>query len=348
MQGGEDISYRRFRVGGVGSGAEAGEDDIAALADLLAAAPEVVASGDDLSPQAQREMLTYPGHDPARDRWVATPRSQPDRLISVGALFKAPTTPRADLLVVTHPDWRRRGIGGELLRRAVAGARALGATDCAANLTDGDAATARFLTARGFTLAGGFTELTAPGDHAFPAPQWPAGFSIRPWRDVGDLATLVEASNTCYAGLWGHNVTTEEEWRHWLPTLDTAGVFFLSGPDGALVGTARAARDAADPDDEGHPATPALTLPLATAAQTEGGGATWRIDAPGVVEPLRNAGLYRALLLHALAWLAPMRPARYVIESWGDAPATLAEYAALGFSVARRQPSYRLPLVTLS
>jgi hypothetical protein len=125
------------------------------------------------------------------------------------------------------------------------------------------------------------------------------------------------AANRCYEGLWGHNTVTPAALEHWLPTLDTRGVFFLFGSDGALVGMVRATPQAAD------------------------GRLVGMVDAPGVVAQWRSADLYRPLLLHALAWLTPQAPTDYRIESWGDDPAVIAAYQAVGFTITRRELIYR-------
>ncbi len=66
-----------------------------------------------------------------------------------------------------------------------------------------------------------------------------------------------------------------------------------------------------------------------------------------MVPALRGAGLYVPLLLWGAAWLArqPGVPvARHLLESWGDDPATIAAYQALGFALERREVGWRLPL----
>ena len=106
--------------------------------------------------------------------------------------------------------------------------------------------------------------------------------------------------------------------------MDPLGIFFLADTAGNVVGMTRAA------------------------TRTAGERLVGVVDAPGVVAELRDAGLYRPLLLHALGWLAAQRPAAYVIESWGDDLAVLADYRALGFETSRRETLYRYPLDPLA
>lgn len=295
-------------------------DDLDALATLLNETPETARFPAEVTQGALVAQLSWPGHAPTRDRWVVTERSAPDRLLGYCSAFKSPTTPRADLLGVTHPQARHQGIGSALLRLALADATALGATDAAIYVNDLDATVAAWVARRGFEAVGAFTALVAAGERSYPLPDWPAGVSIRPWRDDGDLPMLVEASNRCYAGLWGHNVTTEEEWSRWLPELDTRGVFFLADTARGLIGLVRASLA----EDEGR--------------------RVGVIDAPGVIAEARGEGLYRPLLLHAIHWLATERPVEFKIESWGDAPAVIADYHALGFETTRRETLFRRAL----
>jgi len=298
------------------------EDDLLRLYRLCQETPEIARQPGENTIEALREQLNWPGHQPTRDRWIAIERADPLRLVGYSAVFKSPHTPRADTVIMVHPDLRRKGLGAELLRRALADATALGATDAAIYVNEQDAEAATFLVRRGFTVVGAYTELTAVGESRFPRAQWPAGYMIRAWRDESDLPLLVEAANRGFEGQWGHNHATAEEWTQWLPTLDLRGVCFLFDADHAIAGMVRS---------ETRP-TGARLLGV--------------VDAPGVVPALRGAGLYRPLLLHALAWLAPQNPDEYKIESWGDDPAVLDAYRALGFETSRHEELYRYPLTS--
>jgi mycothiol synthase len=248
---------------------------------------------------------------------------EPGALAGYVSVFKSPATPRADFQLVVHPAWRRRGLGSALLRRALDHARALGATDASCYAEEGDAGASAFAAARGLTPAPGYTRLIAPGDTPFPAPTLPDGYTIRPCRGEEDAALFIESANTCYAGLWGHNVLSEDAGRDWFASLDPAGVYFLFAPDGALVGRGHVQRIERDGQPTGY------------------------LDAPGIIPALRGAALYVPLLLWGAAWLAsnPAGPvARYLLESWGDDPTTIAAYQSLGFLLDRRETAYRSPL----
>lgn len=304
-------------------------DDLDALGSLLSAAPETGRFPDEVSSEALVAQWNWPGHLPERDRWVVVEREAPERLLGYAAVFKPPTTPRADLVGVTHPEARGHGIGSTLLRLTLADAAALGASDAMLYVNDLDVHVATWAQRRGFAPVSAFTLLVADGACAYPAPIWPAGVTIRPWRGASDIETLVEASNRCYAGLWGHNITTADEWSRWLPEMDTRGLFFLFAEQRGLIGMVRAS----------------LRVD-AQSMRIREGKTVGIVDAPGVVAEARGDGLYLPLLLHAIAWLAEERPDEVRIESWGDDPAVIKQYRDLGFSETRRETLYRRTLTS--
>jgi len=74
------------------------------------------------------------------------------------------------------------------------------------------------------------------------------------------------------------------------------------------------------------------------------GRRTALVDAPGIVPEYRDQGHYRPLLLNALQWAIQRQVERIEMESWGDAPAVLNEYRALGFDTLQQAISYRRQL----
>jgi len=60
---------------------------------------------------------------------------------------------------------------------------------------------------------------------------------LRSYREVDHLPTLVEALNRGYAGLHGHNYTTEDAFEPHLAELDWDGLLLLFTPDGRVAGT---------------------------------------------------------------------------------------------------------------
>ncbi len=117
-------------------------------------------------------------------------------------------------------------------------------------------------------------------------------------------------ANRSYGDRWGHIIATLDDWAQWLPEIDPRGIAFLFAADGALAGMSRAMLRETD------------------------GRRIGVIDAPGVVPARRSIALYRALMLHAISWLASQDPAEYLVESWGDDPEVIAAYLGLGFAVS--------------
>ena len=299
--------------------------DFPRLVRLLAAVEAVDQSGEDVGEDRVRDLMRAPGHDPAHDRWAAVSPGDPDSLVGYGALWKSPASESAETDGAVHPDWRRRGLGGQLLARALARAGELGACAVGAYAGAGNPAAQAFLRTHGFARIAANTLLRAQADHPFPAPMWPAGYQPRTYAEVADLAVLVEAFNRSHEGLWGHHPVTAEMVAGWLPEMPADGIFLAIAPGGQVAGICRGELD--------------------QRLSARRGAATAYIDAPGVVPEHREADLRRPLLLTAIAWLVPQGPAAIELESWGDAPETLAEYEALGFAVARQALAFRVDLL---
>lgn len=105
------------------------ESDLERLYALLSETPEVARTPDECSMEALTEQMSWPGHIPERDRWVVADRAAPERLLGYSSVFKPPTTPRADLLGVTHPEARGDGLYRPLLLHAIAWLAAQGMVD---------------------------------------------------------------------------------------------------------------------------------------------------------------------------------------------------------------------------
>lgn len=293
------------------------EDDLPRLVRAMAEVEAVDHDGEDSSEETLRGHLTLPGHDPVRDRWVAAAPDDPDTLLGWGFVWVAPGETLATLTGAVHPAWRGKGIGGRLMALALDRARALGATRAGIYAGSRNEAAGAFLRRRGFAAVSANTLLRIAGDVSLPKPDVSSGYTLRTYADNPDLALFQRAVNRCYEGLWGHHTVPEEVVAEWLPTLDPASIFFLIGPDGDVAGTVRTER-------YGEP--------------------IGYVDAPGVVPEHRQDGLYIPLLLVAMRRLREGAPKAIELESWGDAPETLAQYEALGFVVVRQAVAYERAL----
>lgn len=292
-------------------------DDLPAFVQLLQTVEASDQDGEDVREETVREQLALPGHDPARDRWVAFQLDAPASLLGWSFVWRAPSEPMATLSVAVHPAWRRRGIGEALLARATERARELEASMAGIYANARNKAATRFVLKHGFQLVSANTLLRIGGVAPLPEPAFPAGYVLRPYADIQDVTTLMRASNRCYAGLWGHHEISEAFAAEWVQRLRAKDIFVLFAPTGEVVGICRVERF---------------------------GEAVAYIDAPGLVPERRDVNLYGQLVLAAYAHVRRGNPAAVELESWGDAEETLAHYQALGFALVRKTLAYERPL----
>ncbi|HEV8193480.1 MAG TPA: GNAT family N-acetyltransferase [Ktedonobacterales bacterium] len=305
--------YRRFDL----------QRDLAPLVSLLQQVEQADQTGEAVTEAALRERLTWAGQDPALMIWVATlPHNA--SLVGYGRVQKTPHDENADLHIAVHPSWRRQGIGGHLFVHLLERATDLGTRALRAYADVQHEGASRFVCALGFSPVSSYTRLRVSAQQPFPARVLPEGFRTRSYDQIQRVDLYTEAMNHSYEGLWGHVQVTEEDVAGWLPHLNPAGIFLLFAPDDTLAGTCRAELSA--------PPTPAQGAP------------TGLIDAPGVIPQWRDAQLTLPLLFTAIHWLLPQGPTTLELESWGDAPGTLALYRALGFRVIKEEISYRRKL----
>lgn len=314
------ISYRHFVP----------EADLPRLVRLLETVEAADQSGREVSAQSLAEEMTYIGHDPAQDRWVAEAEETSGAIVGFGAIYKPPTGTRADLQLFVHPDYRRRGVGATLLDHLLDRGRQLGARLLGINADARDTAAAAFLRAQDFAPISAYTRLHVPGHVVAPLAAWPAGYAMRGYDPDHDFSTLLDGFNRCYAGLWGHNPVTPEELTTWLPDFQPEGIFFAVGPSGELVGMVRGE--------------------TSERLSTQYDAPTINLDAPGVVRELRDTAgpdLYVPLLVTAWRWARERSPQLVQLESWGDDPRRLRRYQQLGFTPVVQRISYGRDLAPL-
>jgi len=250
-------------------------------------------------------------------RWVvATPAGE---LAGYGVLYQQHQE-RCYGDVKVHPEWRRRGVGRELLAALVRKAAELATRYLAVDVDHSKQDAIRFLLSQGFRFRGDTWSLVAPAALELPAPVWPAGFEVRSYAEVQDLPLMVALSNRTFGDLWGHwentpGLVDEARMADTLDHFDPRGVLVVFDSTGAAVAQCRAL--AATEENASH-----------------------IIDQPGVVPEHRSAGLHAPLALTAAHWLREQdrRPVR--LESWGDPSETIAGYESLGFTLNEHQVSY--------
>lgn len=275
--------------------------DFERLLELLRAAAEADRDGHEVDPERERRFLELEEHNPHSDRWVVEHVSRPGQMLGFGMIWGLPKKP-AQLQIVVHPEWRRRGIGSTLLAALRSRAESLAAPSLGMNAYGSNQSAAAFLRAHGFSVQGRYSHLLGSLRPRFPQPDWPAGWSIRHGDAQLSPQTVVEGFNRAYAGLWGHRDTSLAQVSDWLKEWNPRDFILAYDPRERLAGMCR------------------------TDSQPE----TGYIDAPGLVQAWRQPELYQMLLLEALAYLQACGKQTVELESWGDPPEVLARYEMLG------------------
>jgi mycothiol synthase len=273
-----------------------------------------------------RADLTSPNYDVNQDGWIVEEPGRPDRLIAEGWSVRIVNTERAWIGARVHPAWRRRGLGSELLRRALARAAEQGARYVDGDATGADTPAHAFLREHGFAPTKTWVEMRCPADRALDAPVWPAGYQVRPYSEVQDAAMLTDALNRGFIGHWENRERTVDEITHRLegPSARPEGIFLAFGPAGDVAGVCWA--------------------DISEARNTREGAPVGYINSLGVVPEHRRLGLGRALLLAGMGWLRANGQGAVDLDAMGDNEQALPLYYSVGFAVKRQGTEYRRDL----
>ncbi len=298
--------------------------DIPLLLSLYADVEANDHNGMETREQDLRQQLVLPGYDPLKDRWVVEAPGDPISLVASALVNVSPGARAANANILVHPAWRHRGIGSSLLSMVIDRAGTLKADEVQIYASSNHSAAPAFLQKHGFAPQGAYTELRLENSMRLPPVIWPYGYTMRPYSEVQDLATLTQAMNLCYIPLWGHHEVSEQEMASWLPNFNQQGLFLVFSEKGRAVGISRV-----EPSPE---------------RTFNNGTPTGYIDAPGVVPQHRRLDLYRALVLTGIRWLKDQGQAIIEMESWGDKLEVLKMYRELGFRDLRHLVCYQVTL----
>jgi mycothiol synthase len=233
---------------------------------------------------------------------------------------------------VVHPEWRRRGIGGRLLKRAHQRAQErLGEVTSETVYFDAEcesreAGRVALFASFGMRPARYDLEMAYAPLEDIPEPQFPPGIAVRTWVRGQDDEAVLAVLNETFADHWGFIPVPLEDWLHWAnlprfrPELNLL----------AVAGEEIAGICLCDVNKE-H---------IARIGRKEG----W-VDILGVRRPYRHQGLGRALLLAGLHTLkeAGMESAALGVDAESLTGATRL-YESVGFVEHRRYILYRRPL----
>ncbi len=293
------------------------EEDLPGLLRLYGVIEDHDQAGNRMDEAALRQQLASAGHDPAHDRWVAC-QTENGELIGYSLTWLLGEM--AMLYTAVHPEWRRQGLGTQLLKKAAERASQAGCKAAMLYANDRQKAAVGFLAGQGYEPVGQYTEMRAALSGEISQPEWPEAFHLKPYSEVQNLAQLTEAMNRAYEGLAGHNHASEAEMAAWLAEFNQDGLFLLYNGQGELAGISRV-----EPNAE---RTQINNLP------------TGYIDAPGLYPAYRQETLYRTFLHAGMGWLKAQGMQIVEMESWGDAPEILAMYIREGFTILRTITTY--------
>ncbi|MBA2720849.1 MAG: GNAT family N-acetyltransferase [Chloroflexi bacterium] len=235
-----------------------------------------------------------------------------------------------------HPDWRRRGIGTQLLawteaRRAEIAAEheAAGeATDRVRAVTtfvlDGDRGGAILLERRGYTAFRWFASMRRPDLDDLPEVELPEGFDIRPIaRDRVAMRQVFDADVEAFRDHFGWTEGSDEKFEEFLedPDVDTSLWIVAFAGDEVAGGVLNGIHVNAD-----------------------GEAAGW-LDSVFTRRPWRKKGLARALIARSLVVLRErgMTAASLGVDL-ANANQALALYESCGFRAISGATAYRKPL----
>jgi len=318
--------------------------DLAAWAELLAAAEAVDRSSEHYSADDLTEAIADPSLDVAADTIAAF---DGERMVAYGVV-RAKTVPADGVHLMdgvyqvhpegcVHPDFRRRGIGTELIRRSVArGARlhVLRAPRLTAELmmyvNDRNPGVRALTEAMGMRPVRSWHEmerdLTDLGD---PAPV-PRGLRLAAWEPAVDEQLRVAANET-FAGNWGSFERGSANWRHW-------------------VSGSRAFRPAVSLLlwDGDQIASYQLVYEFEADTAATGVREAW-IGQVGTRPPWRGRGVASALLTHVLAACRAHGYQRAALSvDTGNSTGASGIYERAGFVVTERVTSCVRPLYDIA
>lgn len=288
------------------------EQDFSALLRLLVEIEEADQAGTNTSEAGLRSQFNWPDHDPRQDRWVVEALDTPGKLIGHSWRF-AQSPQRSILGGAVHPQWRRQGLGQQLLAAAIARSQEKGALQIVSGARAKQKAGQAFLEANRFAAVGHNRFMKAPGDTPVAVPHWPAGFSLHTFAELGDVAYLVAGSNGCYTDMWGHRENVEpatiahfQENMTKHPDLYVPeGIFVLFAPDGDVAGICF---NRVDIDNQSKV-----------------------LDSPGIAPAYRHMGLHRPLVQASMHWLNTQAEGIFHLDTWGDIAEAVHIYEELGF-----------------
>ncbi len=155
------------------------------------------------------DMLTI---DLETDRLVVEHPESSDKIIAVCDIWRISQNPSADLMLLVHPDYRRKGVGSLLFEAALEHANTIKARAIDAYSEPDNTEVRAFLERLGFRVVSHCTGMSIKTEASFPKSNLPVGYTVKTYAElegseVEKLDLIVKASNEFWGVLWGHKVT---------------------------------------------------------------------------------------------------------------------------------------------
>ena len=303
--------------------------DLPALVDLINEADHVDDAGFAITPTVLAFRLEGPGVAPDENLFLA---EVDGRMVGYVLLHqrREESVHRIGVVGIVHPQWRRRGIGTALMRRAEERAAMLrrdkplflevGAREKVAGVD-------QLALAMGLQPVRYFFYMQCPNLDALPEPVLPPGMAIRTVRLPEDAGSLRIAYNDGFSDHWGYVPATAEQFRHWFASsLFCADDTLLAvTADGQIAGICIVEFPQMDPEMK------KTNPPL--------------IDDLAVPHAFRRQGIGRAMLLAGMQRIrAQGFPAAALAVDVDNPNRALRLYESVGFAVKSRTIMYRKEL----
>jgi mycothiol synthase len=303
--------------------------DVQPLAELWAATEAADRTGVIYAPGDVAEQLAHPLIDLSAGTLAAR---DGERIVAVGYLPVRPSAGEAHLMRMwggVHPDYRRRGLGRQILDWAVRTAPELSAKvfpglplELQLDVFDGQAGLVPLAEASGFAPVRWFARMERSLSGDLPAIRTPDGLSVVTWTpELNEGARHVR--NASFLDHWGSVSHTSESWM----SFTTGSRNFR--PDASFVALA------------GDRAVGVLITHFFDAKSARLGDRQAWIQIIGTLKEWRGKGVASALIAHALTAFASQGYESAGLGVDADNPSgAVGVYSRAGFEITERSTCY--------
>ncbi|MEV8634780.1 GNAT family N-acetyltransferase [Streptosporangium sp. NPDC051023] len=303
--------------------------DVGKWAELLAAVEAEDRTGDNYSQDDLADDLGLPALDLAEGTGAVW---DGDRLVAFGAVYARPVAEpahRMRLWCAVHPEYRHRGLGGQLMSWAARAARTVHERrfpgfplELHTQVDDHNEWAKAAVTAAGLMPRRSFYGMRRDLGRPLPTSVMPGGLKVVPYtEDLDEVA--VEVRNAAFTDHWGSVPHTQESWRD------------------LIIGTSFSREDSFVVQEEsGRSVGLLITHYYEADSEVTGIREAW-IQIIATLRDWRGRGVASGLLAHALA---EFRARGYQRAGLGvdadNSTGALGVYVRAGFEVDRSATAY--------